>query len=850
MVTKASGGAAMGISYGTTASFRLQDGSAGAGNIQVTITDTSNPACTITFTLDDPGACSGTDCADAYMINPGESFTATVQSTDIDLNTIQWYKSTNGGVTFTAIPAPAGTAQNLTITTEGHYYYTAAGLDGCLDSLCCHIIVIPANCYECQLLNPGQGNLTCNTNDTPTNPNDDYISFTLNPQGSLLSSSYTVSVNNGGTITPSTGTYGGPVSFRLQNGSANGTLYTVTITDSADPNCKITTTVQAENCGVECEILTATVQNIECYNNNTNGNTGDDHLTFELTVTGSYVGPTFFISASSGTISPTSGTYNSLNTYTLSPGSAGGGNITITITDANDPNCTMQTIVYDPGPCSYCDLEVDAGAAQSICLGECATITANATGGSGIYSYHWSNGSSGQSIQVCPTGPTTYTVTVTDNMGCEAIDQVDIIAEPCPFDLALKLTTPRDLPVKPGDVVPFIITVCNQSDITVESYEITDYIPDGLSLADPTWTAGTDGHTGVSASKTFPGPLVGGECVEHTIYLIVNPDATRDDFENYAEITYAVDEYGGTDDVDSNPGSDSAHELSVHCGDPDDDNMSGIGVTPYVTQDEDDHDPACLPFFDLALTKIETSTGPYRYGDDVEFTYTIYNQGNVPAQNIRITDFVPDGFEYVPADNPTWTQTLTNEPSTTLSSITLGPDETTTVTLLLKLQWTADWETGWVNRAEISRAENLDGVDISNHDYDSWLDPIEGNDAGGNPDSPSDNSIDGDGTGQPYDSVAETDEDDADPARVKVYDLALRKKLMTPEPYEYYQDLTFEIEVFNQGNETMWGVKIADYIPEGYAFNAALNLDWTGSAPEVQATINDHCIQVQVINFT
>ena len=356
-------------------------------------------------------------------------------------------------------------------------------------------------------------------------------------------------------------------------------------------------------------------------------------------------------------------------------------------------------------------------------------------------------------------------------------------------------------------------------------------------MADPTWTAGTDGHSGVSASKTFPGPLVGGQCVDHTIYLIVNPGVTRDDFVNYAEITDAIDEYGHSDDIDSEMGTDAAHELAVGCGDPDDNNLNGKGPFGFPPGDEDDHDPACLPFFDLALTKVETSTGPYRYGDDVTFTMTITNQGNVTAKNIRITDYVPDGFEYVFTDNPLWIQNSTNTPSVVLSNVTLAPDETTNVELKLKLKSTANWEEGWVNRAEISRVENEAGIDISNHDYDSWEDPIQGNDAGGNPDTASDNVIDGDGTGLPDDTNPATDEDDEDPARVKVYDLALTKKLMTPEPYEYYQDMTFEIEVFNQGNEIMKNIVISDYIPIGYEFTAAQNTGWTGSAPTVSYTI-------------
>ncbi|MEZ4906442.1 MAG: hypothetical protein R2771_02095 [Saprospiraceae bacterium] len=70
-----------------------------------------------------------------------------------------------------------------------------------------------------------------------------------------------------------------------------------------------------------------------------------------------------------------------------------------------------------------------------------------------------------------------------------------------------------------------------------------------------------------------------------------------------------------------------------------------------------------------------------------------------------------------------------------------------------------------------------------------------------------------------------------------MYDLALRKTVITPEPYKYYDNITFEITVFNQGNEAMTNVVVNDYIPSGYLFSMATNPDWTGAAPIVGRTI-------------
>ena len=54
----------------------------------------------------------------------------------------------------------------------------------------------------------------------------------------------------------------------------------------------------------------------------------------------------------------------------------------------------------------------------TICTGDTATLTANASGGSGGFTYLWSTGVTTQAIDVTTTG--TYTVTVTDSNGCTA----------------------------------------------------------------------------------------------------------------------------------------------------------------------------------------------------------------------------------------------------------------------------------------------------------------------------------------------------------------------------------------------------------------------------------------------
>ncbi len=89
-----------------------------------------------------------------------------------------------------------------------------------------------------------------------------------------------------------------------------------------------------------------------------------------------------------------------------------------------------------PGPiteiivCVQPELIVDIPDAY-VCDGFCNNITANPSGGTGVgYMYEWSTGETTPTIEVCPTVPTTYFVTVTDNIGCSGIGEVEVDVKP------------------------------------------------------------------------------------------------------------------------------------------------------------------------------------------------------------------------------------------------------------------------------------------------------------------------------------------------------------------------------------------------------------------------------------
>ena len=87
--------------------------------------------------------------------------------------------------------------------------------------------------------------------------------------------------------------------------------------------------------------------------------------------------------------------------------------------------------------------------------------------------------------------------------------------------------------------------------------------------------------------------------------------------------------------------------------------VGGTGVTSGVTVNDDDTsvvvvDDTPTPVYDLALRKTLQTTGELMRGDDVVFRIEVFNQGNVDATNIEVTDYIPAGL--ILNDNA-WSQT-------------------------------------------------------------------------------------------------------------------------------------------------------------------------------------------------
>lgn len=264
----------------------------------------------------------------------------------------------------------------------------------------------------------------------------------------LAAGTYTVTVtdNNDGCVTTATVTITQPTAIQLTMsstpaacGNNNGTA-TCTPSGGAggylyqwDANANNQTTSTASNLGSGLYQVTVTDQNgcsaTAAVNVGSSGGVTDQISSTPETCFGACDGTgTVVVQGGQGPYviqwSP-----NANNQTTPTASNLCAGTYTVTYTDQN--NCTGSNTVTITAPTQ---ITVNIAAAPTtLCIGQNATLTANAAGGAGgPYGFSWLPAGTGntQSVTVTPAVTTTYTVTVTDANNCTATQTVTITVHP------------------------------------------------------------------------------------------------------------------------------------------------------------------------------------------------------------------------------------------------------------------------------------------------------------------------------------------------------------------------------------------------------------------------------------
>ena len=433
--------------------------------------------------------------------------------------------------------------------------------------------------------------------------------------------------------------------------------------------------------------------------------------------------------------------------------------------------------------------------------------------------------------------------------------------------------------VKKGDIITYTIRVYNEGTLAGFANEITDNIPDGLEFIEDS-----------SINKSYAWELKDGKLV--TTYLsdsninnVINPVT---ELENGTK-TLSYKDVKVQFKVVAEP-SKYAGETITNWAEIQEDSNNDIDSTPgnnNKEEDDIDYEPVQLTYFDLALrkfiTKVNTTeinnripevdtskigtidengkkitTATYKHtkdpisletGSTVIYTIRVYNEGTIDGYANEITDNIPEGLEYLPADatNTEYKWTMLDETGNITQDVSKAKKITTNylsekndktqiinkydsatktlsykdVKVAFKVVATKQSDGLIVNTAEISKAsdEDIDSTPGNNEktedDIDNEYVKVESFDL----------SLKKwvTATKVTYDGktkVTKTGFDENSTEMAKV-DLVGKKLKKTTVKFVY------SIKVLNEGEVAGYATEVKDYIPDGLKFDEKDNPDWT-----------------------
>ena len=342
------------------------------GPLLVTITDNVDPACNMTIFLSSMnclhcviinGGFAGITCVDAgipndpsddvweFILDPlafgdlGSNYVVTVSNGTLGSDTGLY----GGPTPFTWTNTDNTTSFVVTITDVN-------------DPCCFTTFVVtlpPGGCLNNCSITATPGNIQCDDNGTPSDPSDDTFTFNVLVNGTGTGTFWTATDPNG-----TSGSYGinqlfGPYPI------SGGALF-FSISDSADPSCMDALMVSPPPpCSNEppCNLLDVGLGLVTCDDAGTPFFPDDDILVIEISPTGVGLGTSYLVTSPLLTIVNGSGVYGNLSTQQLiAAGSIPPGTlIPITITDVNDPSCSITIDIPNSTPCIACDMLVTLG---------------------------------------------------------------------------------------------------------------------------------------------------------------------------------------------------------------------------------------------------------------------------------------------------------------------------------------------------------------------------------------------------------------------------------------------------------------------------------------------------------
>jgi len=247
---------------------------------------------------------------------------------------------------------------------------------------------------------------------------------------------------------------------------------------------------------------------------------------------------------------------------------------------------------------------------------------------------------------------------------------------------------------------------------------------------------------------------------------------------------------------------------------------------------EDEEDTVIVKIFDLALRLTDDTTQCFKINTFHNYTIDIFNQGNVPATQVKIVYYMPPGLTFNSMLNPAWIQSSDSILCYTIPD-TIDPGGQYSLNLQLEIKYLST-PSSFLSYAEIQSAQDTSGNVMDTLDTDSRYDNIRTNDIGAAPCEPTDDLITDDGT---------IDEDDHDVNEPHIFDIALRKTLKVYKSYAPGDTVTYLITLFNQGSQTLLHPEVTDSFGVQFTFIPGINPGWLLSGNKLYSTPTDSIIR-------
>lgn len=246
-------------------------------------------------------------------------------------------------------------------------------------------------------------------------------------------------------------------------------------------------------------------------------------------------------------------------------------------------------------------------------------------------------------------------------------------------------THPKEpLSVQTGSKVTYTIRIYNEGQADGYAEEMTDNIPEGLKFLvdDPTnveymWKLSSDGTkitTNYLAKETDEDNLIKGFDKEimgtldykdvKVVFEVIEPNSSDRILTNIAEISKDADKDGNdVTDRDSTPNNNNENEDDI-----DKEHVKlahfDLSLRKFITKvNNKEVSPSRVPNVNVAglvdgTKKTATYTHPktpvgVQTNDIVTYTIRVYNEGNIDGYAEEITDYIPEGLEFIKPENST-----------------------------------------------------------------------------------------------------------------------------------------------------------------------------------------------------